>query len=291
MSAYLLRGDREERGRSGRINRGFDRPAIYARRLERSLQAPRPIYVAWAVVSLLALAMFSQAPKELAPTEDQGYIFGILDTLSNSTLDQLAPSTREVNRTVMSIPESDFTFQITFPNGGFWGAAVQAVGRANGVRDPPGGPGRGRGDPRHQGVPDPPPALPGGGQFPVEFVIASTAESAEVLSFAQKLQGKATASGMFAFPLLIDVKIDQPRRRSRSIARRWRSWGSISGWWDRISDALGGDYVNRFSVGGRSYKVIPRPALRAAELRAAPGHLRHRSERAARLPRLHRWRP
>ncbi len=33
-----------------------------------------------------------------------------------------------------------------------------------------------------------PPALPGGGQFPVEFVIASTAEPAEILGFAQQLQ-------------------------------------------------------------------------------------------------------
>ena len=261
MSAYLLRGDREERGLSGRINRGFDRiKAIYARRLERSLQAPRPIYVAWAVVSLLALAMFSQAPKELAPTEDQGYIFGILDTPSNSTLDQLAPSTREVNRTVMSIPESDFTFQITFPNGGFWGAVFKPWEERErtafeilpevqaGVAAIPG----------IKAFPILPPALPGGGQFPVEFVIASTAESAEVLSFAQKLQEKATASGMFAFPPLIDVKIDQPsseieidREKVAELGLDLRMVGQDLG------SALGGDYVNRFSVGGRSYKVIP----------------------------------
>ncbi|HSD18849.1 MAG TPA: efflux RND transporter permease subunit [Anaeromyxobacter sp.] len=261
MSAYLLRGDREDRGLPGRINRGFERlKAIYARRLERSLQAPRPIYVAWIVVSLLAVAMFSQAPKELAPTEDQGYIFGIVDTPSNSTLDQLTPSIREVNRTVMSIPESEFTFQVTFPTNGFWGAVfkpweerkrtafeilpeVQAgVAAIPGIR----------------AFPILPPALPGGGQFPVEFVIASTAESTEILDFAKKLQEKATASGMFAFPPLIDVKIDQPsseieidREKVAELGLDLRTVGQDLG------SALGGNYVNRFSVGGRSYKVIP----------------------------------
>ena len=261
MSAYLLRGDREERGLSGRINRGFDRlRAIYARRLERSLHAPRPIYVAWAVVSLLALAMFSQAPKELAPTEDQGYIFGILDTPSNSTLDQLAPLHPRGEQDGDVDPGVGLHIPDHLPERRLLGCRLQAVGgaRANGVRDPPGGPGRGRGDPRHQGVPDPPPALPGGGQFPVEFVIASTAESAEVLSFAQKLQEKATASGMFAFPPLIDVKIDQPsseieidREKVAELGLDLRMVGQDLG------SALGGDYVNRFSVGGRSYKVIP----------------------------------
>ncbi len=56
-----------------------------------------------------------------------------------------------------------------------------------------------------------PPALPGGGQFPVEFVLASTAEPEEILGFAKQLQQKAATSGMFAFPPQIDVKIDQPR--------------------------------------------------------------------------------
>ena len=56
-----------------------------------------------------------------------------------------------------------------------------------------------------------PPALPGGGDFPVEFILASTAETGQILEFAQKLQMKAMQSGMFAFPPLIDVKIDQPQ--------------------------------------------------------------------------------
>jgi multidrug efflux pump len=269
MSAYLLRGDREERGLTGRINRAFDRlKAAYGRGLDSSLKARRAIYAAWIAVIVLTFGMFTQAPKELAPTEDQGYIFGVVDTPANSTLDQLTPFTREVNRTVMSIPESDFTFQITFPNGGFWGVVfkpweergrsafevlpeVQAkVSAVPGIRT----------------FPIMPPALPGGGQFPVEFVIASTAESSEVLGFARKIQEKAIASGMFAFPPLIDVKMDQPsseieidREKVAELGLDLRTVGQDLG------SAVGGNYVNRFSIGGRSYKVIPQ-VLRSERL-------------------------
>jgi len=55
-----------------------------------------------------------------------------------------------------------------------------------------------------------PPALPGGGQFPVEFVLSSTAEPEQILPFAQQLANMAATNGMFAFPPIIDTKIDQP---------------------------------------------------------------------------------
>jgi len=261
MSAALLRGDREERGLTGRINRAFDRvKAIYRRRLEGSLQARGPIYAAWIAVSLLAFAMLTQAPRELAPTEDQGYIFGVLNSPANSTLDQLMPSTREVNRTVMSLPESQFTFQITFPNGGFWGAVFkpwEERGRSA-FEILPEIQARVSAIPGVQTFPVLPPALPGGGQFPVEFVIASTAESSEVLGFAQKLQEKAVASRMFAFPPLIDVKLDQPSSEIEIDRQKVAELGlDLQTVGQDLGSAVGGNYVNRFSIGGRSYKVIP----------------------------------
>ncbi|MEZ4270964.1 MAG: efflux RND transporter permease subunit [Myxococcota bacterium] len=103
-----------------------------------------------------------------------------------------------------------------------------------------------------------PPALPGGGQFPVEFVIASTADSEQILQFAQVLQGKAAESGMFAFPPLIDVKFDQPQTEflvdRDEVARLGLSLAQVGG---DLAGAVGGNFVNRFDVAGRSYKVIP----------------------------------
>ncbi len=261
MSASLLKEGQEERGLAARINRGFDRlRTIYARQLDVALQGRRAIYLAWGVVSVLALLMFTQAPRELAPTEDQGVIFGILNTPANSTLDQVMPYTRQVHQTVMSIPESQFTFQITFPNGGFWGVGlkpwedrkrtaaeilpeVQAkVAAISGI----------------QTFPILPPALPGGGTYPVEVVIASTAESAEILGFVQQLQEKATKSGMFAFPPLVDVKLDQPESEIELDRDKVAELGlDLQTVGRDLSAAVGGNFVNRFSVGGRSYKVIP----------------------------------
>jgi multidrug efflux pump len=204
--------------------------------------------------------MFTQAPKELAPAEDQGVIFGVVNTPANSTLDQVAVSTRAVNEAVMGVDGARFTFQITFPNGGFWGVGLkpwtersrstfeilpevqQKIGAIPGI----------------QSFAIVPPALPGGGQFPVEFVIASTADSEEILGFARQLQEAATKSGMFAFPPLIDVKIDQPESEIRIDREKVAELGlNMQQVGQDIGAAVSGNFVNRFSIEGRSYKVIP----------------------------------
>ncbi len=261
MSAALLRQGQEERGLAGRINRAFDRlKALYARLLGTVLGGRRAIYVAWAVVCVLDLLMFMQAPKELAPTEDQGVIFGIVDTPANSTLDQILPSTHAVNREVMSIPESAFTFQITYPNGGFWGVGLKpwAERKRTAAHVLPEVQMKVGGIPGVQTFPILPPALPGGGQFPVEFVIASTAEASELLGFAQQIQERALASGIFAFPPLVDLKIDQPQTEIEVDRDRVAELGlNLQTIGQDLAAAVGGNFVNRFSVGGRSYKVIP----------------------------------
>ncbi|WP_163996520.1 efflux RND transporter permease subunit [Pyxidicoccus caerfyrddinensis] len=261
MSAFLLRAGHEDQGLSGFINRNFARlRAGYSRSLDGALAARPVVYTMWVVLSLLAFLMFSQSPQELAPTEDQGIVFGIVNTPSNSTLEQLSPFVHEVNQTLMEMPESQFSFQITNPGGGFWGlglkpwekrdrsaAAVladaqQRVGVIPGI----------------QTFPILPPALPGGGNFPVEFVIASTAEASELLAFAEQIQAKAAQSGLFAFPPLIDVKIDQPQSEvvvdREKVAQLGLNLGTVG---QDLGAAMGGNFVNRFNISGRSYKVVP----------------------------------
>jgi multidrug efflux pump len=261
MSAALLRPEREERGLTGRINRGFDRiRGIYARMLDGALASRRAIYAAWAIASVLAVLMFTQSARELAPTEDQGVIFGVVNTPSNSTLNQLTPSTRAVNEAAMAIPEAGFTFQITFPYGGFWGVGLKPWEQRerSAAEILPEVQAKVAAIPGVQTFPILPPALPGGGTFPVEFVLASTAEAEEVLNFARQLQEKATQSGMFAFPPLIDVKLDQPQSEIELDREKVAELGlSLQGVGEDIGAAVGGNFVNRFSVAGRSYKVIP----------------------------------
>ena len=56
-----------------------------------------------------------------------------------------------------------------------------------------------------------PPALPGGGQFPVEFVILSTAEPEQMVGVRPAIAGGGDEEWQFAFPPIIDTKIDQPQ--------------------------------------------------------------------------------
>jgi hypothetical protein len=86
------------------------------------------VYAVWIVLSLLCIPMFLLSPKELAPTEDQGVIFGILEGPANATIDETIRYAAEVNRDFMSIPETAYTFQITFPSSGFGGAALRPWG-------------------------------------------------------------------------------------------------------------------------------------------------------------------
>jgi multidrug efflux pump len=261
MSAYLLHQGEEDKGLAGVINRTFDRVrAAYGRRLDSLLQTRGPIYAAWIVVAILVVVMFQMSPKELAPAEDQGIIFGIVNTPANSTIEQVTQSTRQIHKDMEAIPETQFTFQITFPNNGFWGDGLkpwsdrkrtasqilpelaQKVAQIPGV----------------QTLAVVPPALPGGGTFPVEIVLASTAEPSEILRFAQQLQDKAGKSGKFYFPPIIDTKIDQPQSEISIDRDKVAELGlNLTQVGQDIGSAVGGNYVNRFSVAGRSYKVIP----------------------------------
>jgi multidrug efflux pump len=261
MSAKLLGSAGEERAFSRLVHRGFDRlHAAYARHLDVAMRSRGAIYLAWGVVSVLALVMFAMSPRELAPTEDQGVIFGIVDTPANSTLDQVEQSTRLVKDAALSLPEARFTFQVTFPNQGFWGVGMKPWDerRRNVFQILPELQGKLMQIPGIQTFGVLPPALPGGGSFPVEFVIASTAEPSEILGFAEQLQQRAVASGMFAFPPLVDLKIDQPESELRIDRDKVAALGlDLQSVGQDLGVAVGGDFVNRFSIADRSYKVIP----------------------------------
>src|SRR5260221_4069401 len=79
-----------------------------------------------------------------------------------------------------------------------------------------------------------------------------------MVRFAQKLVEEAVKSGQFAFPPFTDVRIDQAkseividRDKVASMGLTMQSVGAD------LSSMLGGNYVNRFNIDGRSYKVIP----------------------------------
>ena len=261
MSSKLLRAGREEQGLTGRINHGFDRLRRgYGRVLDMTLKARPAIYIVWIALSLLAIPMFLMAPKELAPTEDQGFVMGIVEAPADATIDQTTFYTEEVNRRLMTVPEAEKTFQITFSDNAFAGLVLKPWGeRKRTVFDiVPDVQANLSEIPGVRSMVATPSALPGGGQFPVEFIIASTADPERILEFARQIQLKAASSGLFAFPPIIDTKIDQPevelvldRDKVAALGLNMASVGAD------LATLVGGNYVNRFNFDGRSYKVIP----------------------------------
>lgn len=261
MSAKLLKPGMEEHGLPGLLFRFFERlKYAYMRVLDSTLRARPIVYGAWLVLTLACIPMYLQSPKEVAPTEDRGIIFGIVVTPSNSTLDLHRQNILAANDIFQSLPEAQLTFQITNATGGFGGLLLKPFDeRERTVFDVlPEVSAKLSQLPGIQMFPIIPGSLPGSGSFPVQFVIASTAESEQIAVFASEIQTKALQSGMFNFPPQVDVKFDQPQAEIAIDREKVAAMGlNLQQIGSDISSMVGGNYVNRFNIEGRSYKVIP----------------------------------
>jgi multidrug efflux pump len=114
-----------------------------------------------------------------------------------------------------------------------------------------------------------PSPLPSPGFFPVEFVISSTGSYDELMRFAKEIALEGLQSGQFAFPPVTDVKLDEEQTRIVVDRDKAASMGvTMQQVGSDLSALLGGDFVNRFEMDGRSYKVIPQ-IERSARLTAA----------------------
>src|SRR5258708_6799678 len=260
MGSRLLRAGASERGFAGIVNRTFERiRGLYSRTLAGTLQYRPVVFVLWGIVVLLIVPFYMFSQRELAPAEDQGVVFGVIQSSANSTIDQTNLFTTQVYDVYRAFPESDSIFQITSPSGGFGGMVtkpwsqrkktaqqflVESVGPLSKI-------------PGIRVIPLTPPPLPGGGNFPVEFVITSAMEPRQLVAFAEQFVGKACQSGLFIYADS-DLKFDQPQAEVMFDRDKLRSQGvDLTQAGQDLSTMLGGDYVNRFSIQGRSYKVIP----------------------------------
>ena len=260
MSSKLLRPGSSERGFAGWINRRFETVRrMYSGMLASTLRYRPVVLVLWILVALLTIPFYMFSQRELAPAEDQGVVFGYIQASANSTLDQTKLYASQIHDVYKSFPESGSIFQLISPTGGFGGMVtkpwsqrtktaqqllVESLGPLSqiaGVRI----------------IPQTPPPLPGGGDFPVDFVIATAAEPQQLQGLADQLVQKAFASGLFIYADS-DLKFDQPQAEVLFDRDKVRAQGvDLKQAGQDLSTLLGGNYVNRFSIQGRSYKVIP----------------------------------
>jgi multidrug efflux pump len=259
MSSVLARPHRDGPF-TARVDRTFERVRTrYSRMLATTLANRPAVYAVWAVLSLLVVPLYMFSGKELAPTEDQGVLFGTVDVPANATMERLTPYTEQIFSAFQSTPEFSHSFQITFPNAGFGGMIVrpwnerkrdifaihqELFGKLMAIT----------------GVRAPvflPPALPSSGLFPVEFVIASTGSHEELVRVADQLVVEAIKSNQFAFPPVTDVRIDQAKAEIVFDRDKIASMGlSMQQVGADLATMLGGNFINRFNMAGRSYKVI-----------------------------------
>src|SRR5438477_791687 len=264
MSAHLLRSEHVDHGFSGWVNRTFDRfRDWYGSHLDRTLNARPAVYLVWAGVSVLALFMFVMIPKfaskELAPTEDQGVIFGVMTAPANATIDDTIRYADAAGKVFQDVPDTRFTFQLTFPDNGFGGMVLKPWGTRKTptaaylpvVQQKLGA------IPGIQMFPVMTSALPGSDSFPLSFVIASTADQERILVFDNMIHHKSMQAHIFQFGY-IDTKIDQPQAQINFDHDKVSALGlDMQQVGADISASIGGNYVNRFNIEGRSYKVIP----------------------------------
>ena len=213
MGATLLRSGDSERGFAGWINRRFDSVRrVYATVLASTLRYRPVVLVLWAIIAVVTVPFYMFSQRELAPAEDQGVVFSIIQAAPNSTIDQTTLFTQKVHDVYRKVPEAKNIFQLTSPTGGFGGFVAKPWSErtkttqqllmevAGPLSQIPG----------IRAIPLTPPPLPGGGDFPVDMVISTAGGPEPLAEIAQQLVGKAFASGMFLFADA-DLKYDQPQ--------------------------------------------------------------------------------
>jgi multidrug efflux pump len=254
-----------EEGRFARlVNRVFGAMTRwYGRKLDRSLDY-KPITLMFAVTILgLVGFLYMHTAKELAPEEDQGIVFAVTKAPKYANIDYLNFYGEKLDQAFQKFPETDLRFVLNGINGAQNGIAgmllkpwderkrssiklkplVQAeLSKIEGVNAfafnlPP---------------------LPGGpGGLPVQMVINSTADFRAVYEQMAKLKDAARKSGLF---IVSDsdldfnqptVKVNIDRAKAQDLGVNMQQLGNT------LATLLGGNYVNRFNLEGRSYQVIP----------------------------------
>ena len=272
MSAKLLKPHSADNGGlAGWLDRQFGKlEGWYERKLHGALDTVPVIIVFGAVVLVSCYFLFASAQNELAPQEDQGIVIMAATGAPHATLDQTVFWNQEQIELAQSIDEVDNHFLL---NGlGFTGPAANSS--ISGMVLKPWSE-RARGSKAIKQDIDAglqeiagldtasfvPPALPtGGAGLPVQFVIGTTGGFEQLNDVANELLAAALESNLFIFAES-DLRVDKPQVRINVDRDKAAALGlSMQDIGSNLAAMLSGGYVNRFSIAGRSYKVIPQVA-------------------------------
>lgn len=261
MSAWMIPTGAKE-GRFQRfVNGRFEAlKHFYEKQLGFVLQMRWAVAFAAILITIAGYPLYTMSRGELAPTEDEGIVFTVVQSAPDASLDYSLKYFDQVGEAFMGLPDRKFLFQVMqSPTFGFGG--IQAVDWDK--RDVSTAQMRDAIFPQLMAIsgvrafPALPPPLPGAGQFDVEMMITSTDEAEQMAEYAGKLVGAAFGSGKFLYADS-DLKIDLPQTRividREKVADMGLDLASVG---RDLAVLLSGGYTNRFNHEGRSYKVIP----------------------------------
>lgn len=271
MSAYSVAEGGHESRYARFIGRALDRlSASYGRLLDVLLNLKAPVLAFAAFICLLAVPLYMYSGKELAPIEDEGFVLLIVNSAPDASLAYTSGNMDKVHEIGKSLPEFESMFEIVFPSDGFGGymfknwhdrartaqeiqpEVFNAVSQIKEL----------------QIYPVLPPPLPGAGNFDVELVLKGPGTPEQMADYAGQLVGAAFDSGQFMFADT-DLKIDLPQVRVVVNRERVADLGlDLADIGRQLGIMLSGNYVNRFTLDGRAYKVIPQVGKHARETAA-----------------------
>jgi len=261
MCAYLLKDHDHQGAIADWLDARFEALHDAYQRLLAHCLNNRGAVLLFAIAILGSLpVLFGLAQKELAPEEDNGSLFIVATPPDYSSVDYVNYFLDEMVETWKKVPEVSHSWQVNDPNQVFGGVELvpwserkrsqqeiqadlqEGFSKISGLEIFTFGWA----------------SLPGADSgLPVNFVIASTADYEELDRVSEGVLQKARESGLFAFVNKtlrysrpeITVSID------RDLAARLGISAQAIG--DTLQTMLGEAEANRFSMAGRSYKVIP----------------------------------
>jgi len=236
----------------------------YQRLLHRTLNYT-PVTMVFGVIILVSIYfMFITSQNELAPVEDQSILFFQAEGPRTANIDYTQAYGQQIQDAFEAIPEYQESFYIlgqgSEPNVIFGGFKMPPVSQ--------------RERSQMEVMPDvqaalaknpgfdiavfPRPSLPSSGNgLPVQFTMITDSGYEALNRVADELVSRANQSGNFMF-LKKSIAMDRPltkivvdRDRAGDLGISMRDIGQ------NLASMLGENYVNRFSLEGRSYKVIP----------------------------------
>lgn len=263
MCSKLLKVTHNTKGFVHFIDAQFEKLRMHYEKLLSSTLNYLPVTMVFAMIILTSnYFLYATSKKELAPQEDQGIIIAQLTTSPNASIRQTTLYSQQIFDVFSQFPETDHVFQldgISGLNSGIAGMVLDPWDERKRTADQlqplvqeklsqiPGS---------LTAVFQPPP-LPGSRGLPIQFAILTTEDFYLLNEISQELLARARNSGLFIFADT-DLKIDKAqttilldRDKASQLGFTMADIGNI------LASNLSQNYINYFSLAGRSYKVIP----------------------------------